>query len=377
VIDDLVRLDGARQIALGRSLPGTPLWATWGLQATTDLHSWPCFVPGGGSWAAFRVARDGGSARVVVGGTDGVERESVALDAIPVYLQWSPRGQRLAVLVQRGDQFELRVGNSAGEDLQVWLSGTPLFFAWLGDDQLVAHVGRTAGRNEVVVADGVSVRAFPGMPASFCTPVPTPSGIVWAALHGGHAGILVTAPVGVPSRELEVVDGLAALIPTSDGRVLRAVSTDGNGRTYRDLRSLDPRTGRSARVSDTDLVAFLPIPGSVSTLVARPNPRRGSIVFSKVREQGRDEELVADVIPSRDLRFWLRFFEQFAPSHPLVDARGESLVVSGTMAGGPTSKPHVWQFPLSGGPAVDLGEGPFACFAPPPPREPVPLGPEE
>ena len=80
---------------------------------------------------------------------------------------------------------------------------------------------------------------------------------------------------------------------------------------------------------------------------------------------GRDERLVARVRPSRDLRFWLRFFEQFAPTHPLVDPTGRWLLLSGARPGDPDDTPRVFRHPLDGGAADEVGAGPFGCYAPP------------
>lgn len=364
-MSELWWLDVDRQVVAGAVRAKAPLWASWGRHDAADVHSWPCAPPGGGRWAALRVARGGTPARVVVGEPSGAEAESEPLGGVPIYLAWSPGGRRLAVVTQVQDALELRVVTVGEPAVTTWLTGSPLFFAWVDDDRVVAHVGRGGGRNDVVVATATEVTAFPGAPAAFCVPVPTPAGVVWAAVHGGRGGVLVTAPTGLPSRELEVVDGLLAMVPAGDGRVLRAVSSDGDGRTYADLRALDPRTGRSTRVSDLPMVAFLSVPGGRGTLVARPEPRQGAVSFSLVAPDGRDERLVARVRPSRDLRFWLRFFEQFAPTHPLVDPTGRWLLLSGARPGDPDDTPRVFRHPLDGGAADEVGAGPFGCYAPP------------
>lgn len=359
----LLRLDADRQVVAGAGA-APPLWATWGRREPDDLHTWPCFAPGGGCWAALRVGRGGQPARVVVGRPDGVEIESEPVTGVPIYLQWSPNARRVAVVTQRQDALELLVWGVDATPPRAWLTATPLFFSWLDDDAVVAHVGRMGGRNDVVVTDGRTTQVFPGATAAFCVPVALPAGVVWVAQHGGRATVLVTARTGVPSRELEVVDGLAAILPVDDGQALRAVSTDGDGRTYGDLRVLDPRTGRSARISDAPMLAFLPVPRGGGTVVARRDARTGVVAFARILANG-GESVVARVRPSRDLRFWLRFFEQFAPSHPLVDPEGTALVVAGTLPEDPDGDSHVFRFPLDGGEPVDLGAGPFACFAPP------------
>ncbi len=357
-----VRLDAQRQVVTDGASAAQPLWATWGRHEPEDVHSWPCVSPDGRAWAAVRVARGGGAARVVRSTAAALETETEPLDGIPIYLQWSPGGVGLAVLLQRTDGLELRVVAPDGSVSAPWCAGSPLFFAWLDDARIAAHVGRGAGRTEMVVLTGEEPRPLPGTPATFCAPAPTPGGVVWVSRRDGAASIVRTAPSGLPSKELErVQDGLVALVPTPDGQVLRAISSDANGQTYHDLRRLDPVTGRSVRLVDAPMAAFQPVPDG-SVVVVRRDERSGRLAFLRVGADGRDERLLGSLAPTRDLRFWVRFFEQYAPSHPLVDPTSGALMAAGALGDG--DEPRVWRWPLDGGPAEDLGAGWFACFAP-------------
>ena len=150
----LVRLDADRQVVVGASAAGRPLWATWGLHEPPDVHSWPCVAPDDRRWAALRVGREGGAARVVISTADAIETETEPLDGIPVCLQWSPAGARLAVLVQRAEGLALLVVDAGGGRAEVWCAGSPLFFAWIDEGRIAVHVGRGGGRTEVAVLEG-------------------------------------------------------------------------------------------------------------------------------------------------------------------------------------------------------------------------------
>jgi hypothetical protein len=164
----------------------------------------------------------------------------------------------------------------------------------------------------------------------------------------------------VPTRELEVVDGFVAMVSGGDGTVLRAVSQDPDG-PYTDLRRLDPASGRSTRLSDGEALAFFPAGPRV--IVLRKHPRRATILCLSVGADARDEHLMAEIAPSRDLRFWLRFFEQLSSTHPLADRAGTTVALPGAIPGrAEDDRSRIWLLPVSGGPPTELAEGTFATF---------------
>ncbi|MEZ4241862.1 MAG: hypothetical protein R3F59_38075 [Myxococcota bacterium] len=347
------------------------LWgAGWGRFEPTDVHSWPTWSPDGRHLAAFRISRDGGEARPIVLEASGVtSREGVGVaGGLPIYLQWSPEGDALAILSQRDDELVLeRVDPAAPERSTPLLHGSPLFFSCLPGGRIAAFVGERRGPSMVVLGpDGARVD-LPGTPGNFCAPVQVGDELVYVAHHRGRVTILVGRPYGTGTRELEIVDGLVALVGSPDGRSLaRAVAPDGDGSCYRDLRLVDTRSGTTRAVSDADCVAFFWARDQL--VVARRRPQKGTIAWMLVSPETGEETLVAELVPSRDLRFWLRFFEQYALSHPIVDPAASRLVLSGTLVGRKASSdddfPRVWLVPLDGGAPEEVDVGPFATFAP-------------
>lgn len=371
-----VYLDAQRQLVIAdpsgtrRHLTGEDglLWASWGRFDPADVHSWPTWSPDGQRIAAFRIAREGGEARPIVCDASGTSSsEGSALGGrMPIYLQWARDGAALAVLSQLETDLVLeRVDPDRPEGAQVMLRGSPLFFSWLDRGRIAAFVGERTGPSMVVLSERGERTDLPGIPGNFCAPVQLGDELVYVAHHRGRVAILIGRPQGTGTREIEIVDGLVALVGSPNGRQLaRAVAPDGDSASYRDLRLLDPRSGTTRGVSDADCVAFFWAGDDL--VVCRRRPQKGTIAWMRVSPSRGTEELIAELHPSRDLRFWLRFFEQYCLSHPIVDPSASHLLLSGTLAGhgDADSPPHVWLVPLDGQPPTDIGVGPFATFAP-------------
>jgi hypothetical protein len=372
-------LDAKRQLvtvdAAGsrRCLTGddSVIWASWGRFEPADVHSWPTWSPDGRRLAAFRISREGGEARPIVFEASGMSStEGAALGGrLPIYLQWSHESEALAILSQDDSELVLeRIDPDDPEQTRPLLRGSPLFFSWLDLGRVAAFVGEKRGPSMVVLASSGERVDLPGTPGNFCAPVQVGEELVYVAHHRGRVTILVGRPQGTGTRELEIVDGLVALVGSPDGRCLaRAVAPDGDGSCYRDLRLLDTRTGETRAVSDADCVAFFWARDKL--IVARRRPQKGTIAWMQVSPDTGEEELIAELQPSRDLRFWLRFFEQYALSHPIVDRDATRLVLSGTLLGRGRKRkdddvPRVWVVPLGGGAPEEVDIGPFATFEP-------------
>jgi hypothetical protein len=346
------------------------LWGIWGQQDAPDVRSWPAWSPDGQRLAAFRIARDGSEPRPVVVDASGVSAaEGTCLDGrAPIYLQWSREGDALAVLSKSDNELVLDQLDPADlEHGRPVLHGTPLFFQFLRGGRIAAFVGEKGGPTMLVLSPRGDRIELPGVPGNFCAPVEMGDDLVYVAHDRGRVAVVVGRSHGSGLRELEIVDGLVAIIGSADGRTLaRAVAPDGEDSAYRDLRLIDLDSGRTRRVSDADCVAFFF--AREDLVVARRHPHRETIAWMWVSRDGRDERLIAELHPSRDLRFWLRFFEQYSPSHPILSPDASTLLLSGGLVGGPDPRgaPRVWAVPIHGGDPVEVDNGPFATFSPAP-----------
>ena len=321
-------VDGRRQVmvvdeagALRRQTgSGELAWATWE-QGAHDGYSWPTWSPDGRRLAAFRIADDGN--RVWVTDVDGVAGAEVAAmgDRVPVYLQWSPEGDALLALSQDAQELVLQRADPMGErpDREI-LRGSPLFVTWLPGDRLAAFVqDEPEGLPRLLVlGPGNRRRQLTGVPRDFCAPVPLPRGIAYVAQVRNQVALLVSSLDGSHVEELERVNGLVALGATPDAtQLVRAISPDGSGTPYHDLALVDLATAAVAPITKRSCTAFFAIPNGGWLLAGREGVDR-TVTWFHIDRHGAEERLFA-ISPSRDMGFYLRFFEQYAPSHPIVD----------------------------------------------------------
>jgi dipeptidyl aminopeptidase/acylaminoacyl peptidase len=345
------------------------VWGQWtSARSEASTWSWPTWSPDGRRLACFRIAAEPPSAWVHVLDVDGIgASDLVDLGSrLPIYLHWSPAGDRIAVLAQKEDHLLLTAvrPDELGRE-QVLASGSPLFFTW-ADNRVAAFVGQdqpSMSRMSVHdPRDGQPTIVLPGTPTSFCAPIwlPETQRLLYVVQREGRAS-LVSGRVGDPEPVvLESVDGLVALVASPDGRhVARAIAPDGDGAPYRDLAVLDVATGEIRAVAEQPCLAFAWAGDAL--LLARVDTERNRLIWSLLAMDGRIERLFA-MSPTRDFVFWLRFFEQYAQSHRIVDHTGEHVLVCGSLDG-PAESPRLWRIRLADGSSEELGEGVFATWS--------------
>lgn len=360
----LIEPGGVRRVLTGA--PAGVLWGDWGQLGDASTYSWPTFAPDGRSIACFRTTgRD--QASIWVTDLDGVVSEDVVdvSGRVPIYLAWSLDGSRIGAVTQ--DQNELllttgKVGNGAAARLLA--KGSPLFFTWTDDGLVAAFIGGGSADARMVLLDPnakAPPQILPGMPGDFCAPVRTENGICYGSHRAGRAEILQFRPGD--TRTFPGGDGLLAFVPSPDGKLLaRACAAGGDGSPYTDLVIVDLDKGTEQSLLDAEILCFTWVPDGRGLVIARVDQDRGLVEWSLVDLAGVRHHLV-DLIPTPDMRFYLRFFEQYTQSHPIIDPSSESLLVAGVVRGRGT-KSRVWRVPLKGGPIDDLGEGQFAVFGP-------------
>ncbi|MBX2803995.1 MAG: hypothetical protein KTR31_40335 [Myxococcales bacterium] len=347
------------------------LWGSWAHGDPEDVHSWPTWSPDGTRLASFRIAKDGSGSRVWVSDVTGVVGAEVGAmgSRVPIYLQWSREGDRLAVLSQDDRELVLQRADPIGSDPDTeLLRGSPLFFSWLPQGRLAAFVGegQPAKPRLTILSMHGPRRDLPGAPGNFCAPVPLPRGLAYVAHVNQSVVVLVSSLDGARVKHLEMVDGLVALLasPTGD-RLARAISPDGTGSPYTQLEVIDIETALSVPVTDLPCIAFFWLPDGSGLIVAAKNDNSPAVTWYRVGLDGSQVEL-ARLVPSRDMRVYLRFFEQYGPSHPVVDPTGQSLLLCGADPDDADAPSRVVLVPLDGRAPEEVGQGLFACFGPNP-----------
>ena len=377
MIRSLAYLDDRRQLCLidAAGRPGLDLrglrWASWQEAHDEEVHSWPTWSPDGSRVASFRMLpRPPKGMTIVVQVTESNGAHVVELgeipDRLPSYLQWSPRGDALSVLTQDGEQLHLdRYDTWRGGSKSV-VEASPLFFDGLADGRLAVFAGEPGQIPRVRLYGHLEPTELPGLPGNFCAPIVLGDRVAYVTVDAGMPELRIATLDGASHEVLRRFDGLAALVPSADRHELAlSIARDGTGEVYHGVETFNLVTGARTVITDQPLTAFYAIPDGSGWVTAN-RTRMGTVMWSRLGRDGVSRPL-CEALPTRDMRFHLRFFEQFAASHPLVDAASERLVVAGGILGAddPRGTPRIWSVPLAGGAPEALAFGVFATFAPP------------
>ncbi len=351
-----------------------------------EAWSWPTWSPDGKWIAGFALQTSDdevGPLRVSALSVDGVRQERwwEGNNAGPIYLQWHPSGTALSVLVQRGEELQLGVVR-AGEigRLRPVESGVPLFFNWTpsGEGVLmhVGDLGRKMGR--LVYRDPLGTRddvVFTRHPGSFCAPVFAGGMAVYAvadaSAEGGLSEVLASQPSGADSRVIDRRAGLLAIAGAPGDLPLVAVSaaSGGQGTAYRGIDLIDIRLGTSRRLTDLDCLAFFWAPTGDWLLLAQVVAAENCLRWWKVGLDGAPPVDLGTFWPTRDILFYLHFFDQYTLSHPLVSPDGKWLTWAGYPAGGgqadlsQPSQVYVKHVDTPGEPAIAIAGGAFSVWS--------------
>ena len=320
----------------------------WGVSDKGNACSWPCWSPDRRWLACFHRSIDHDSAVSEVSldviEVDGVEERRLAAfqGRLPIYAQWSPSGEQIAVLCQ--DEDELLLSICEMEELgrcRDVESGAPLFFSWMPDKEgLLVHVGsRMTETSRVVVrqpSEGEDV-LITDQPGAFCTPLILQGKPLYVVAQGGNSRLRMAALSSSVARcedddqDLFDFDGLVAMVPSPRrGQIAAASAKRGEGTPYDGVWVLEP--GASAiKVWDAPCMAFFWTPDGSRLLIASLAPEEGHVTWDLIDVQSLESRTLCRFWPSRDELFFLHFFEQFTESHPPISADGRTLVFSGRL----------------------------------------------
>ncbi|MDP6935018.1 MAG: hypothetical protein QGG40_19000, partial [Myxococcota bacterium] len=312
----------------------------WGGTAGKDANTWPCWSPDG-RWLVCFQASDGedvaGPAGVSVVQVDGVEeRQLVELQGpLPIYAQWSPSGDAVAVLAQVEDELQLITCrmDEVGNHLMLE-HGIPLFFSWCPDGtQVLVHVGsRETGKGRLVLRDvngeGIG-HEFEDAPGSFCTPLLVREQAIYVASHGKQSVLSVSGLAGEDPRHLLPLDGLLATVLSPDGSSVAVTSAPrGESTPYEGIRVVELSDGSERVLTQDECMAFFWSPRGDSIYYVVVDIIRNCMLWHRLDLTTGERRELCRFWPSRDQLFYLHFFEQYSVSHPLLSPDGARLVFS-------------------------------------------------
>lgn len=378
----LTDAQGREPVSLTAPLPrGTGAWGM--LPRSPDTWSWPTWSPDGEWIAAYSVEgsdEESGPARVVALSIDGVRQVEWAHipNMSPIYLQWHPRGEAISALLQQGQELVLSLlrRDRLGQVRPIE-QGVPLFFNWTpSGERVLIHVGGKedpAGRLVLrdPLGDGEDV-LFDRTPGSFCAPVFLGGrAIVALRRSDGASEVVVCAPDGGDARTLLTRRGLMAVLPDPTGGpwLAAACAPKGESTPYRGIELVHVDTGETRSVTTSDCLAFFWAPTGEYLLYAVVDSDANCLFWFKVDVAGGEPVALGSFWPTRDILFYLHFFDQYAQSHSIVSADGRYVAFAGYPAGGGqadlSSPPRIFVKDVTAPdkPAELAGRGSFAVFA--------------
>lgn len=383
----LVRADGSGEVRLSAPVPASHEgWAS--LAPLRESWTWPTFAPDGASIACFVVATsdtDTGDARMVSLSVDGAEQVEWGelSGGSPIYLQWHPSGHAISVLSQQdGDLVLGAVRRGALGQVRPVETGVPLFFGWTPTgDRVLIHAGEPDGPGRLVLRDPFGDAedvVLPRPPGSFCTPVFSGTQAIYAVADEieGFSEVLVSHASGRDARVLARYRGLVALVAApSRPWVAVAASPRGEASPYKGIDLVHLYTGEVRRLVDMDCLAFFWSPTGEALIVAVVDAPANCLTWWKVDTADGARTRLGTFWPSRDMLFYLHFFEQYVGSHPLVSPDGRWLVYAGFPAGEGqadlSAPPRIWVKDLLDPqePARPVAGGTFGTFPSALPRD--------
>jgi Tol biopolymer transport system component len=310
-------------------------------------HVWPTWAPDGSRIVCFGfrgVGTDAVETSVFSFAADGVESWELAglSGKMPIYGNWSPRGDAFAALVQHGEQdlsLEIIRFDGLGKTIPL-ISGAPLFWSWSPrGDRLAVHVGgsrRAAADARVVILDAMSgqtVDLVTDRPGEFRVPAWAPHDDLLAYVEQdlqGHDTLLLLDVATGKKGPVAGGEGGTAVVWSPDGHTLVfAHATRPGSSFFAPIRVLDLSSGRIATLLETPVVGFFWSPQNEALLYVSLDSGRNHLRWHRLLYSSGETFELARFLPSREQMFVLSFFDQYTLSHPPLAPDGKTLAFAG------------------------------------------------
>ncbi len=373
--------DGSEaNLLTGNFLQGHASWTQ--LAPPRQSWSWPTWSPNGRWVAAFAVETGDervGPVRVVSMKADATEEELWFETGVaaPIYLQWRPDGQALALLTQGDGELALgAIERAALGRLRPVETGVPLFFEWTpSGSRLFCHASeRGAAAGRLILRDvfgGAPDTLLAHPPGSFCAPVFVGQEAIWGTPEDGGTLVVAGDAERGTWRPLVNRKGLLALVAAPAGVPMVAVSsaTGGEGSPYDGIDVIDLRDGSLRSLTRLSCLAFFWSPTADWLLAAQVSSADNCLRWWRIALDGSPDVELGTFWPSREVIFMLHFFDQYTSSHPIISADGRYIVFAGYPAGGGhadlSQPPRVYLRDMHhlGSPPIEVDSGAFAVFS--------------
>lgn len=374
---------------------------------TVVAYSQPTWSPDGRSLAFARTAitaRRTLNSSIWVSGDGEQPRAVYGSDRLrPIYLYWSPDGEKLTMLSQPlgSAQLELGVIEVADNRYRPLDQGQPYYWSWMPDNSaLITHVGgdirfNDAARLSLVPLDPTRVKSdFNIAPAGFQAPAVSPDGryVAYVAATGSGTGagssgsgggstVVLRELQGPDQRPLAEVPGFAYLaFAPSGSRIAVMTSARPGPSADGQLTIYDTGTDAKLELPHDDVIAFFWAPNGrrVAYLVPARAADEAGLQIDPLfaREQGRfyAELRVVNVrrgnswrvtqfpVSPRFVREQLPYFDQYLRSTSVWSPDSRTLIYPALTEAG---TPGIFVSPANGTLRPQLvAEGDFAHWSP-------------
>jgi hypothetical protein len=374
----VVTAEGTEPAQWTFSLANNPL-LRWGQpDLTAQGYAWPCWSPDGTKIACFQLPSDQNPEDPVelhILEDGGLKQQGLIQvpGKIPVYMNWQPHGEGLALLLQSEEHMELAYCSldKPGE-LRLLYQAAPLFFDWCPEARRIfVHAG-SPGKpemNTLVVRDSLGLLpddVLPQDPGRYCRPLVMNDRVAHVAHVQGIERLVSSDLQGGDEKILLEYEGLGAVMPAkSQKSVVFSCAPDAGNSPYRGATLFKLDGTAQERLTNDNLLSFFWSDKGEQLLYAKMLPDSNCLAWMSVRTHSTPVELLR-FKPSREMLYYLHFFDQFAETHKLVSGDGRYLVFAGQLEGeAPESKPGIYVIDLRGEqPVRCVGEGSFGCFEP-------------
>lgn len=346
-------------------------------------HIWPTWAPDGSRIVCFGVrgtGKDTVETSVFSVAADGIESWELTglAGKMPIYGNWSPRGDAFAALVQRGEHalsLEIIRFDGLGKTIPL-ISGAPLFWSWSPHgDRLAVHVGgsrRASAAARVVIVDaksGQTVTVVTDRPGEFRVPAWAPHEDLLAYVeqdtHGQDTLMLLDVATGEKGM-VTTGEGGTAAVWSPDGKILAFAHAARPGASlFAPVRTVDLASGKMETLLEAPVVGFFWSPQNEALWYVSLDSGRSYLRWHRfLRSSGETTEL-ARFLPSREQMFVLSFFDQYTLSHPPLAPDGKTLAFSGYLLNpaGSAAAAHVYVLSLEDGAEPrPVATGDFVCW---------------
>ena len=350
-----------------------------------------------GTRVAVTGDKAGTTAAYVVDTTDPAAKPKAvyeSADAPPFYLYWSPDGRQIAFLAQEPDKIALEVVPADGSAKPTVIrEGAPLYWDWLGNDHVVAHVGLSGAGSFLgeVTLDGKAADQEKLDAGDFRSPAVSHDGTYRAYVTSGKdgAGLVTLETADHAKRQTAPVFGAAAFSFDPTGATLAYLAAqqplaNDPGFPLGPLKAIDPATGRTRTLLGGEVLAFFWSPDgkTIATLTLKPSGNEVVDVPGAQLASIRTEPAALAYVPltlsfvdvasgsvrshqafalaSKFVNQILPYFDQYARSHRVWASDSSAIALPGFGNGGD----QLYSIPADGGKPTAVDGAVFGFWSP-------------